>query len=464
MVIRMTTWYAGTSFLLVLMVASVLYWSMAANMDAEDHRVLRNTATNLSDLLRLSPGTGYAKRILIGPSAPLPERQFIWVRVLMADGRASIETTGMSRRLPVSDFPALLALRPGQELIRSIETRSGLVFQTLSMRLTHQHGQPAVLQVAIDRTAEQQLLMQYRERLMAVLLISLAICSAIGFLIARGGFRPVDQISRAARDIRSSTLHERLDTAGLPAELQSLAESFNVMLARLEGSFQQISRFSADVAHELRTPINNLRGEIEVALGKTRSEAEYRDVLGSALEECARIGRVIQSLLFLARAEIAGENPQLEMLNVHAEIAAIIEFYDPIAVAGGVALTAQVEPSLLAAFDRPLFQQAVGNLLANAIAHTPRSGRIFVRAQRSESNMLQIEVVDTGRGIARAHLPHVFDRFYRADPARSSKGGNFGLGLSIVKSIAALHGGSVSIASESGAGTTVTLRTPLRGA
>lgn len=460
MVMRMTAWYAGTSFLLILSATSFLYWAVAGNMKAEDRRILSNTAANLQYLLHGSANANLARHLLTSPTGSFARSQLIWIRVIAADGQTRLETNGMDHALPVSDFPALLAIPLDHDVIRTIQTRSGRLFQTLSTRIANRNGVDRVFQVAIDRTDEQRLLIHYRERLLFVLIISLALCSAIGFAIARSGMRPVERIIRTARTIRSSTLHERLDISGLPTELESLADTFNDMLDRLEDSFVQISQFSADVAHELRTPVNNLRGEIEVTLGKARSPEEYRDVLGSALEECDRINRVIHSLLFLAHAETAEESPHLETLDVNAEIASILEFYEPAAFDAGIDLSATGANNLVAMFDRTLFQQAIGNLVANAIAHTPRGGRVNVRSWQDDVASLHIEVADTGRGISADHLPYVFNRFYRTDPARSSIGGNFGLGLSVVRSIAVLHGGTVSIESEPGQGTRVTVVTP----
>lgn len=464
-VMRMTAWYAGTSFLLILIATGFMYWTIAANLEAEDQRILSNTATNLKYLLHATVNLNAAKHMLATPSESLARPHLIWIRVIALNGQTQMETKGMDKVLPVSDFPPQMGVQPHHDVIRTIQTRSAQtsteqLFQTLSGRVIDGNGAGRMFQVAIDRTDEQRLLIRYRERLLLVLTISLALCSAIGFAIARSGMRPVERITRTAQTIRSSTLHERIDIVGLPAELRSLADTFNGMLDRLEESFVQISRFSADVAHELRTPVNNLRGEIEVALGKDRPLEEYRDVLGSALEECARISRVIQSLLFLARAETAGESPHLEELDVKSEIASVLEFYEPAAADAGVTLSVETLDDLVAAFDRTLFQQAVGNLVANAIAHTPSDGHVKLQSRR-EGLSLHIQVADTGRGIAPEHLPYVFNRFYRADRARSSTGGNFGLGLAVVRSIAALHGGRVEIESEVGRGTRVVLVTPL---
>lgn len=459
MILRMTAWYAGSSFGLILIVTGLLYGSVAAKMRAEDHRILRDTAADIAHVLGGVPAAAGAQSVK-ADLLPRFRHPVIWVRLIGPDGRVRMQTRGMARLLPIADFPRLLALPAGRRTIEPMQTKSGALFDVLTMRAAG--ADFALLQVAIDRTADQKLLVSYRERLLVVLLLALLACSGIGFAIAAAGFRPVAKIAKAAGAIQSSNLHERLDDAGLPAELDSLARSFNVMLGRLEASFRQVSQFSADVAHELRTPVNNLRGEIEVALGRPRSEAEYREVLASALEECARLSRVIHSLLFLARAENAGEVPRLEMLDIRAELERISEFYEPMAAEAGVVLVMEVSGTLTAELDRTLLQQAVGNLLGNAIAHTPGGGRISLWAGRKGDEMAEIVVSDTGRGIPAAGLPHVFERFYRADPARGGTGGNSGLGLSVVRSIAALHGGSVSIVSEAGKGTTVTLLFPFR--
>jgi two-component system heavy metal sensor histidine kinase CusS len=205
------------------------------------------------------------------------------------------------------------------------------------------------------------------------------------------------------------------------------------MLDRLEESFKRLARFSADIAHELRTPVNNLRREAEVALGKSRSAEGYREVLGSCLEECARLSRIIDSLLYEAAAAEAG-----------------------------VTLRLICSDGMVANLDRTLFQRAVGNLVANALAHTPAGGIVTVAAGR-EDGAVTVNVTDTGCGIPEAHLPHVFDRFYRVDDARSTATGGVGLGLAIVKTIAGLHHGSAMIKSEVGKGTRVTLAFPYGG-
>ncbi len=438
---------------------------LATSFDAEDRRTLANTVTDLRLLLRASGELRLPEAATPVPSHSLRQPQEIWVRIVDAEGRTLLEAPGMDGELPAAVFPPVAQVEAGHDINGEAATASGRLFQVLSARALADPGHPdgRVLQVAMDRAAEELLLVHYRERLWLVVVVSVVLCSAVGYAIARRGIRPIERVTTTARRVRSSTLHERIDTTDLPTELRALAATFNEMLDRLEESFEQISQFSADVAHELRTPISNLRGELEVALGKNRPADEYRDVLGSALEECVRISRVIQSLLFLARAETAAADAHHDTIQVRQEIEAVLDFYEAAAAAeAGVALHVEGTVDFTASFDRTLFQQAAGNLVANAIAHTPSGGRVTIRPSSSDG-LLRIEVADTGCGIPSEHLPHVFDRFYRADRARSGSGGNLGLGLAMVRSIATLHGGRVAISSQVGQGTRVTLEAPLTG-
>jgi two-component system heavy metal sensor histidine kinase CusS len=211
----------------------------------------------------------------------------------------------------------------------------------------------------------------------------------------------------------------------------------------------------------LRTPIQNLRGEIEVALGKARTPEEYREVLGSALEECGRLARMIDSLLFLARAENPKTQLHRDRIDVAGELRALRDFYEGSAAEKNARLELHASAELSAELDRALIQRAVGNLIENALAHTPSGGCVTLSA-REQNNELIIEVADTGPGITAEHLPYLFDRFYRADRSRTQSTGGVGLGLAIVKGIAELHGGAAEVESTPGKGTTMRLRLPIR--
>jgi two-component system heavy metal sensor histidine kinase CusS len=231
------------------------------------------------------------------------------------------------------------------------------------------------------------------------------------------------------------------------------------MLQRLEDSFLRLSRFSADIAHELRTPVNNIRGESEVALAKPRTAEEYRDALGSCLEETVRLSELIESLLFLARAESPGDHLKRKRQDVGALLSGVRDYYEASALDSGVTLRFECDGEVVGEVDGPLLQRALGNLVANALAHTAAGGSISLSASR-QAEKLYLEVKDTGSGIAREALPKVFDRFYRADPARARGSGGTGLGLAIMRQIVILHGGDVKIESQAGAGTTVSVTLP----
>jgi len=316
------------------------------------------------------------------------------------------------------------------------------------------------VQIAIDVSQEEELLARYRLWFWGILLAASVLFPLVGYRIARHGIRPVEEIAATARRITSTNLRERIRAEGYPLELASLAGTFNEMLERLEESFERISRFTADIAHDLRTPVNNIRGEAEVALARPRTVEEYREVLESSLEESVRLSELIGDLLFLARAESPLTELHRERVNVGALLTTVRDYYEASASDAGILLVAgEGAESVTAGLDRSLVLRAVSNLVSNAIAHTPRGGTVTLAAT-AEGDAVRIEVSDTGAGIPAEALPRVFDRFFRVDPSRSKSSGGSGMGLAIVQSIMTLHGGRAEIASRLGRGTRVTLRMP----
>jgi two-component system heavy metal sensor histidine kinase CusS len=221
----------------------------------------------------------------------------------------------------------------------------------------------------------------------------------VGYRIARHGIRPVEEIAATARRITSTNLRERIESEGYPSELASLAGTFNEMLGRLEESFESISRFTADIAHDLRTPVNNIRGEAEVALARPRTADEYRDVLESSLEEAVRLSELIGDLLFLARAESPLTELHREHVNIGELLTTVRDYYEASATDAGISLVFNngTEP-LNADLDRSLMLRAVSNLVSNAIAHTPPGGTVTLAATH-ENAAIRIEVSDSGVGI-----------------------------------------------------------------
>ncbi len=453
---RLAAWNALTSFALILAATSLMYWVLSQSLGQDDGHLLADKVREIVFILRSQPFDARALRHEVEEEWSARRFSPVFVRVLDHEGRVLAAAPDMDASLPRSAFPA-----PSPDLDDFVDHRTadGRTFQVLSLACVIGQDDDApdcVIQAAMDRSAEVALLGRYRERWWLVLALGLVLSAVVGFQVARRGIRPIHAVADTARRISPANFGERIRAEGLPAELVDLAGTFNQMLDRLERSFARLSQFSADIAHELRTPVNNLQGEIEVALGKPRAVEEYRDVLGSSLEECGRLSRLIDTLLFLARTENPGTQLVTESLDLGVELAAIREFYEATAHERGVALAVEVARDVRVTVNRPLLQRAVGNLVANAIAHTKANGTVTI-AGRVEGATSLVVVSDTGCGIPTEHVAHVFDRFYRVDATRSSSGGSVGLGLAIVKSIMDLHGGVARIDSEPGRGTRVTL-------
>src|SRR5437773_11561178 len=224
------------------------------------------------------------------------------------------------------------------------------------------------------------------------------------------------------------------------------------MLKRLDDSFTRLWQFSADLAHELRTPIANMLGEAQVALTRDRAAAEYRETIESSVAECERLSRIVNNLLFVARVDAAREPIARKQFDARAAVEKIAAFYQTLAEDRHVTIRCSGDGQICA--DPDLFERAVGNLLDNALRFTAEHGSIHIALSKHNADF-EVAVSDNGGGIAAEHLPRVFDRFYRAESSRGSDG--TGLGLALVKSIVDLHGGSATIESEIGQGTTVKL-------
>jgi two-component system heavy metal sensor histidine kinase CusS len=290
----------------------------------------------------------------------------------------------------------------------------------------------------------------------AVLFGGVVASALIAIIVTRRGLRPLRKMTESLGRIGPDQLKERIGSTGWPRELQPLAVAFDEMLKRLDDSFTRLSQFSADLAHELRTPIANMLGEAQVALTRERSAAEYRETLESTVAECERLSRIVDNLLFVARVDAAREPIARKRFDARAAVEKIAEFYQTAADDRHVTITCSGNGQICA--DPDLFERAVGNLVDNALRFTAEHGSIRVAVSKHNSDF-QVTVNDNGSGIGAEHLPRVFDRFYRAESSRGSDGA--GLGLALVKSIMELHGGSATIESNHGRGTTVKLTFPL---
>jgi two-component system heavy metal sensor histidine kinase CusS len=287
---------------------------------------------------------------------------------------------------------------------------------------------------------------------------TLAVGLAVGYLLARLGLRPVRRIAREMQAVSTDRLDARVSADPLPAELRDLAETLNAVLARLEEAFGRLDQFSADVAHELRTPVHNLRQVAEIGLAAAGGPGDDRQALGRVLDESDRLARLIERFLLFARLSDPRAGLTVTPVRVADELAAVADFFATAAAEAGVRVAICAPPDLTFPLDDGLFQRTVSNLVANAVAHTPPGGEVTLAANRDPAG-LRVEVRDTGRGIEADDLPKLFDRFYRPPAARAA-GRGVGLGLAIVRRAVELHGGTVAVESEPGVGTRVWLHFP----
>jgi two-component system heavy metal sensor histidine kinase CusS len=457
---RLVLHFVGSTAALLLLATGFLYWKLKQSLDERDRALLASKVQVLRSLLREHPED---KHVLVNEIEHEASESALpyFLRILdRKQGGSILETPGMGEKLAPAIFPEPVRVQPvTPESIEPHLRRQG-PHMLLSVFIPSgtDPGDHQILQVAFDTSQDQELLRNYLHSLVGILGIGLVFTAMAGALGAHLALKPLAKISSTASHISARQLHERLSASLWPSELAQLAAAFNAMLDRLEQSFARLSEFSSDLAHELRTPINNLRGEAEVTLHRSRSPEEYRLQLASSLEEFERLSRMIDGMLFIARADSPAKAVQRVRFDARKEVEAVCEFFE--ALAAEQEVTVELTGKAVISGDPLLFRRAVSNLLSNALKHTPSGGSIHLVLQRPTPESALLKVQDSGEGISPEFLPKVFQRFSRGDRNQSIRSGGIGLGLAIVQSIMRLHHGSVTVASERGKGTTFTLLFP----
>ncbi len=429
----------------------VFYWMVVRHAIEEDNAVLADKLSAIrADLKQSGAGLGELTSRRSGEPA------VYWVRVLDPAQRIVTETAGMATLLPRNIFPA--PLRSTSSFAAPKNYRAEDRFFALVATAENIGGQPYAIQLAQDRSADDKFRRQFRLLFATVLAVGVFAAVVIAINVTRRALRPLAQMTRSVERVGPTHFSERVPLTQWPAELRPLAVAFDDMLDRLEDSFTRLSQFSADLAHELRTPLANILGEAQVGLTRQRSADEYRETIESVAAECERLSAIVDNLLFLARAESADRQIERTSFDARAAVETVATYYQTIAEDRHVHLACDGQGQMFA--DPLLFRRALSNVLDNSLRFTPNDGTIKITISQNDSRT-EISVRDSGAGIAPEHLPRVFDRFYRADPSRSP--GGTGLGLALVKSIVDLHGGSVRIESPPENGTTVILAFPVNG-
>ncbi len=440
--------FALISFLVIAAMGFSIDRMLASELlEANDVLLLGNMTLIRKRLTRLGPsegiltspqfveeaGMGYRKLAL----AVLDENR----QILRASDEFNIPVSALPQQaIPIEALPDRIDNAAQRELrgrfgdlSRQWTAPDGRWYQVLLARLPSGAGgqpRPALIALSYDRSLPRELLARYRKGLLETLIASVLAAAGLGVWATRLVLKRARRIAATAGRISAHALNERLSLEDTPEEFLESTLAFNHMLDRLEDSFRRLSEFSSDLAHDLRTPINNLLGEAQVALSRPREAAEYRAVLESAVEEYERLSRMIENMLFLARADNAQARAAPQWIDLRETLGKILSYYELLAEERNIRLALEVRT---------------------------------VKAVARGDGSAEIEVANPGSGIAAEHLPRIFDRFYRPCSSREESSAGSGLGLAIVKSIAELHGGRVGVRSEPGLLTTFTLSFPAGG-
>jgi two-component system heavy metal sensor histidine kinase CusS len=454
---RLTALATGITLAVSFLVCAALYLGIRYSLYQEVDAFLAGEVMEFQAILSAGDDDLHDVQRRIRAEVGSRQRRDLAFRLLDRDGRVllSSDTTNC---LP--DLWSVPTTRPTELFLRTeYGTTTGEPTRTCSQWITRADGTTRVVQATYRLDQVNASLRRFMQICFAALAAAAVLAAIGGRILASRSLRPVGKMASAARRISVENLSERLEHSGTGDELDHLAGTFNDMFARLEEQVTQLRQFTADAAHELRTPLAALRGNAEVALSATRSTDELRATLAEGIDEYDRLARIADDLLLLARADAGQEFIRRVPFRLEVALGDVVDLFAPAAEERGIDLALSEQNQVWIDGDDGRLRQVIGNLLDNAIEFTPSGGS--VRAALVNSNgVAELTVRDTGVGIGAEHISHVFDRFYRVDRARSRARGGAGLGLSICRTIVEAHGGSISVTSEPGEGTTVVVRLP----
>ncbi len=460
---RLTVWYAGLLCALLLLFGGSTWFGLAHYLHRSLSESLGRQAQQIGENFLLDVQTSGERYVVDEINEHYsPEQNDHFVRVTRADG-STLYVSGSP--LNKGFDPAQVSAAPLSALravTREEHLQGGGELLIYSLPFTARDGSRFVIESGAPYDSIENVLRGLLLTLALGLPVVIAIAVAGGYWIMQRALQPLDKIAASAERITSRNLSERLPVTPSGDEVERLSLSLNRMIGRLDESFQYIRRFTADASHELRTPLTVLRGELEAMAQRPRLDDEVRDTVGSSLEETERLARIVESLLAISRLD-AGE-AQIERIRFDlAElITTTVEQMRLLAEDRNIALSCETNGNVTIEGDRARIKQVIVNLVDNAIKYTPEDGTVKVIVG-VENNRAMMRVEDNGTGIPADALPHLFERFYRVDKARSRHMGGAGLGLAIVKSIVTAHGGQVTVESTEGKGSGFRVELPLTG-
>ncbi|WP_175793958.1 heavy metal sensor histidine kinase [Burkholderia ambifaria] len=459
---RLTLAFAAVAALVFALTGAYLYRSLSAELTRRDDIEI---AGKLNQFLQLARASGSTAALRADPAVfheVLLSHPGVYLGIYDAANRPLVEHTDEAGNTlasviarPEPADAATVAASPFTCAPPGIGTS-----RCVRAHATLPSGE--TIQVALARTAtdRQSLLESYRVDIWLAAALGALLVGALGYAVASRGLRPVESLGRQTSRIEAHNLNARLDARGGPVELHELATSVNRMLDRLERAFVRLSQFSSDLAHDMRTPLANVISSSQVTLSRARTTEEYEALIDSNIEECERLQRMIENMLFLARTDNARQHLKTVELDAGAELRRLASYFQALADEAGVQLAVQGEAAVVA--DATLFRRAVSNLASNALEHA-QAGSTIELTVSTRPGYAVVEVTNRGPAIPPEQIERIFERFYRIDSSRHGAARNAGLGLAIVKSIIELHRGKVEVESRDGR-TTFALYFPARAA
>jgi heavy metal sensor kinase len=456
---RLTLWYVAILGIILCSFSGFLYFTLARSL----HQYMDAKNKTIAEFIASSYRSPYAKyglnldRIIEEGTGMRPTGKFI--QVLDRKGRIGLKSGSLGRfQLPIS-IEALRNASKGKMTFETNRTIGTSPIRIVTMPIVEGRRIINIVQVAssledVERALNTLLL------ILSIMIPSVLVVASLGgHFLANRALRPVDEVTNTARAITSHNLNRRIRIKNVKDEIGRLAETLNEMISRLDQSFRKIRQFSADASHELKTPLTVLRGEIEVALRRTRTGDEYRAILMSNLEEISNMTKIVDDLLLLSRAD-TGEVPLTKTIVDLSEFLSEIQVQAQVlATSKSIDVYLQNDQRACVLADSLRLKSMMLNLIENGVKYSSSGSRIDIVLEK-EDGYARITVRDQGIGIPQEALPYIFDRFFRVDKARSRQEGGAGLGLSICKWIAEAHNGSISAKSELGKGTDFIIRIP----
>jgi len=447
--LRITVVVGAAMTVLFVIFTALVVRSMEMHFAEQDLGEVKTVAESLAAALGPSPSTDERQELRIRLSRAVAGHHGVYFSVHDTAGAPLFGTAPQGLFEVAMSSPAVTQI--DQDALR-VWHAGEQVFRGVLLRI---HGETVL--VAVSMESHLRYLAKLRSGLWGGTLFACLVAVLAAGLAVRWGHAPLRRISATVRGITSDQLHVRLEPTDAPAELGPLLASFNEMLEQLEASFTRLTHFTSDIAHELRTPITNLTTQTQVALSKSRDPGAYREVLYSSLEELERMGKMVGDMLYLAQADQCLAGPETTAVDLRAEAGALFDYFEAWAEEIGVALVVDGHaPAVLG--NRLMLRRALSNLISNALRYSPRGTALTISLIKRQG-LVELSVENAGPEIAAEHLPKLFDRFFRVDPARQRKDEGAGLGLAIVKAIVEAHGGTV-IARSSGGLTRFILRLP----